>query len=73
MFNFQAALQPWNGQHLSLIELQDRLSELRLEHISELPPEIGVRELLHLALDRDWIIEEPSGQLEIRVPQEAAV
>ena len=70
MFDFQAALQLWNGQHLSLAELQDRLSELRLEHISELPPEIGVRELLRLALDRDWIIEEPSGQLEIRVPEE---
>lgn len=73
MFNFQAALQPWNGQHLSLTELQNRLSELRLEHISELPPEIGVRELLNLALDREWIIEEPSGRLEIRVPEPATV
>lgn len=71
MFNFQVALQPWNSQHLSLSELQDRLSELRLDHISELPPEIGVLELLHVALDQDWIIEEPSGRLEIRVPQEA--
>jgi hypothetical protein len=71
MFNFSAALQLWNGQHLSLADLQKRLSELRLAHISELPPEIGVRELLLLALDRGWIVEEQSGQLYIQVPQEA--
>jgi hypothetical protein len=71
MFNFQTALLRWNGQHVSLVDLQKRLSDLRLEYLGELPPEIGVRELLLLALDRGWIVEEQSGQLQIRVPEEA--
>lgn len=72
MFNFQAALLRWNGEHVSLIDLQKRLSELRLEHLGEIPPEIGVRELLLLALDQHWIVEEQTGQLRIQVPQEVA-
>lgn len=72
MFNFQSALLAWNGEHMSLADLQKRLSDLRLQHLGEIPPEIGVRELLVLALDRDWIVEEASGQLRIAVPEEAA-
>jgi hypothetical protein len=72
MFNFQTALQLWNGEHVSLIELQKRLSDLRLEHLGEIPPEIGVRELLLLALDQQWIVEEQSGQLRIQVPEDVA-
>ena len=72
MFNFQNALQRWNGEYISLADLQRRLSELRLEHLGEVPPEIGVRELLLMALDRQWIVEEQSGQLHIQVPEEVA-
>ncbi len=72
MFNFQSALQAWNGEQISLAELQKRLSDLRLAHLGEIPPEIGVRELLLLALDRGWIIEEPTGRLRIEVPEVAA-
>lgn len=72
MFNFQLALQRWNGEQISLADLTKRLSDLRLEHLGEIPPEIGVRELLMLALDRHWIIEEPTGQLRIEVPEVAA-
>ena len=72
MFNYHSALQAWNGKEFSLVDLQKRLSDLRLEHLGEIPPEIGVRELLLLGLDRGWIIEEPTGQLRIAVPEEAA-
>jgi hypothetical protein len=72
MFDFQTALLPWNGEHISLDELQKRLSNLRLEHLGEIPPEIGVRELLLLGLDRQWIVEEPDGDLVIRVAEEVA-
>jgi hypothetical protein len=68
MFKFQSALQPWNGQHLTLVQLQTRLSELRLQHLGEIAPEIGVREMLSLAVDRQWIVEEPNGNLRIQVP-----
>jgi hypothetical protein len=72
MFKFQSALQAWNGEEFNLADLQKRLSDLRLEHLGEIPPEIGVRELLLLGLDHGWIIEEPTGQLRIAVPEEAA-
>jgi hypothetical protein len=72
MFNLRTALQAWNGEEISLVDLQNRLSDLRLEHLGEIPPEIGVRELLLMALDRHWIIEEPNGQLRIQVPNVAA-
>ena len=69
MFNFKTALQSWNGQDITLADLQKRLSELRLQNLSELPPEIGVRELLLLALERQWIVEDQSGRLDIQVPE----
>jgi len=72
VFNLQSALLRWNGEQISLIDLQKRLSDLRLEYLGEIPPEIGVRELLRLALDRHWIVEEQTGQLRIQVPEEAA-
>jgi hypothetical protein len=72
MFNFQMALLPWNGEHIGLLELQKRLSDLRLQHLGEIAPEIGVRELLLLALEREWIVEEPTGQLHIQVPDAMA-
>ena len=46
MFNLQLALLRWNGQQVSLNDLQKLLSNLRLEYLGEIPPEIGVRELL---------------------------
>lgn len=49
-----------------------RLSGLRLEHLGELTPEIGVREQQLMALDRHWVVEEQSGQLRIQVPEEVA-
>ena len=73
MFNFQTALSDWNGEHLPLIDLQKRLSQLRLEHLGEISPEIGVRELLLLGMDRRWIVEQPNGELLIQVPQPANV
>jgi hypothetical protein len=72
MFNFQNALQRWNGEYVGLAELQRRLSELRMEHLGEVPPEVGVRELLLMALERGWIVEEQSGQLHIQMPEEVA-
>ncbi len=72
MFNFQTALLPWNGEQISLLELQKRLSDLRLQHLGEIAPEIGVRELLLLALEHQWIVEEPTGQLRIQVPDAVA-
>jgi len=70
MFKFQTALLRWNGEHVGLLELQRRLSNLRLEHLGEIAPEIGVRELLLLAMERQWIVEEPDGELRIQVPQQ---
>ncbi|MGD0737333.1 MAG: hypothetical protein ABR976_19560 [Terracidiphilus sp.] len=72
MFKFQTALLPLNGQQLTLLDLQKRLSDLRLAHLGEISPEIGVRELLLLGLERQWIVEEPNGELRIQIPEEVA-
>jgi len=72
MFNLRTALVPWNGEHISLADMQERLSALRLEHLGEIAPEIGVRELLLLALERQWIVEEPTGDLRVQAPEEVA-
>jgi len=42
---------------------------LRLQHLGEIAPEIGVRELLSLAVERQWVVEEPNGELRIQVPE----
>ena len=69
MFNFEKALLPWNGEHVTFFELQRRLSDVRLQYLSEIPPEIGVRELLLIALEHQWIVEETSGRLRIEVSE----
>ncbi len=69
MFKFQTALQPWNGRHLSIVQMQKALSELRLQHLGEIAPEIGVQEMLSLAVEEHWIVEEPNGSLLIQVPE----
>ncbi len=71
MFKFQTALQPWNGQHLTISEMRERLSELRLQHLGEIAPEIGVQELLSLAVEKRWVIEEQNGGLVVQVPEPA--
>jgi hypothetical protein len=72
MFNFRNALLPVNGQQFTLLELQKWLSDMRLAHMGEIAPEIGVRELLLNALKRGWIVEEPKGLLRIQIPEEVA-
>lgn len=69
MFDFQRELSTWNGEHMTLIELQRRLSQMRLAHLGEIAPEIGVRELILLGMDRRWIVEQKNGELVIQVPQ----
>lgn len=69
MFDFQRELSTWNGEHMTLIELQRRLSQMRLAHLGEIAPEIGVRELVLLGMDRRWIVEQKNGELVIQVPQ----
>ncbi len=64
MFNFKTALQSWNGQDITLADLQKRLSDLRL-HVFRLQtafPSV-------LALERQWIVEDQSGRLHIQVPE----
>jgi hypothetical protein len=72
MFNFRNALLPVNGQQFTLRELQEWLSHMLSDHLSEIAPEIGVRELLLNALKRGWIVEEPKGVLRIQIPEEVA-
>ena len=69
MFKFQTALQPWNGLHLTILEMRERLSDLRLQHLGEIAPEIGVQELLSLAVEKQWVIEEQDGKLVVQVPE----
>lgn len=72
MFNFRSALLAWNGEEFTLADLQQHLSDLRLKHLGDIPPEIGVRELLLLGLERGWITEAPTGRMKIEVSEETA-
>lgn len=67
MFNLQTALQPWNLKELTLAELKDCLSEIRLKNLADMSPEIGVRELLVMALDRGWVLERHTGMFRVQV------
>lgn len=67
MFNLQTALQPWNLKELTLADLKERLSEIRLKNLADMPPEIGVRELLVMALDRGWVLERHTGMFRVQV------
>jgi hypothetical protein len=70
IFDFKAALRELNGTMFSLRSLQIRLSEIRLRNLADVPPEIGVRELIELGLDRKWIIEDETGAILVEVSEE---
>ena len=72
MFNFRDALLTINGDLFTLDDLQRWMSDLRLANMGEIPPEIGVRELILLGLDRHWIVEEANGNVRIQIPQNIA-
>lgn len=68
IFDFKAALRELRGTRFSLQSLQIKLSEIRLKHMGDIAPETGVRELLVIGLDNNWIIEGEDGILTIHVP-----
>lgn len=67
MFDLKLALRKWNGKVLTLAELRQLLSELRLQNLGEFPPEINVREMIVIALDMGCIVEDDAGKLHIQV------
>ncbi len=71
MFDLHAALARVAGEEYDFDKLQELLRQIRREHMGEISPEIGVRELLTLAKQREWILEDENGRFRINVEKAA--
>lgn len=71
MFDLKAALTDADGKHYDFSDLDDLLARIRRENLGEISPEVGTRELLMVALQRNWIREDEDGQFHIQLPKAA--
>jgi hypothetical protein len=71
MFDLQKAL---SGSHLSggtlhsFDDLRKAMSDIRIGHIAELPPEVGVNELIRIGRRKSLIREDEQGRMFIVIP-----
>jgi hypothetical protein len=65
MFDLEEALSPLNGKPFTFDQLRIELMKIRLEHLAELPPEVGVSELIRIARHRALITEDVNGTMHI--------
>ena len=68
MFNLKSALAESGLADLDFDELDDLLRKIRREHLADISPEIGVRELLEIAQRENWIVEDNDGKFRIQTP-----
>lgn len=68
MFDLKNALAAAHVYDLDFEQLDDLLRRIRREHLAEISPEIGVRELMMVGLENGWIVERQDGRFQIRIP-----
>ncbi len=66
MFDLREALQPLVGRTFDGRELREEFLKLWLQNHQALPPDYGARDLLELAQERQWIVED-SGRLRVEL------
>lgn len=71
MFDLKVALADVDGNHYDFTALDDLLARIRRDNLGEISPEVGTRELLMVALQRNWIREDDHGQFHIQLPRAA--
>jgi len=71
MFDLKAALANVDGNHYDFSAPDDLLARIRRENLADISPEVGTRELLMVALQRNWISEDEDGQFHVRLPKAA--
>jgi len=71
MFDLKDALTSVDGTQYDFSALEELLGRIRRENLGEISPEVGTRELLMVALQRDWIKEDENGQFHIQLPKAA--
>lgn len=71
MFDLHSALAQLQQRELGWDELNQALQTIRRDHLGEIPPDIGVAELLILAKQRKWISEDENGRFHINIAEAA--
>jgi hypothetical protein len=71
MFDLRTALANLNDRSFDFDALMKILAQIRREHFGEISPEVGVRELLLIAKQRDWIREDENGEFHIEIQKAA--
>jgi hypothetical protein len=68
MFDLKDALSSAGVYELDFDQLDNLLRSIRQQHLAQLSPEIGVRELMAIGLKQGWIVEDEHGQFRIQIP-----
>lgn len=69
-FDFRTAMLKLDGQSFSVRDLEKALARIRIESKGYLPADVGARELLDLAHERGYLVELPTGKLQVMVPED---
>lgn len=71
MFDLKDALASVDGAEFDFSALQELLARIRRDNLAEISPEVGTRELLRVALLRNWIREDDNGHFHVQLPKAA--
>lgn len=71
MFDLKAALEGVDGRKYDFSALEDLLGRIRRENLGDIAPEVGTRELLTVAIQRNWIREDENGEFHVELPKAA--
>ncbi|HEX3570028.1 MAG TPA: hypothetical protein VHU44_04330 [Acidobacteriaceae bacterium] len=66
MFDLQEAFSSLGGQRYSFADLRSAVSEIRIRHLAELPPEVGVDDLIRLGRQNFLIQEDEDGTMYVQ-------
>lgn len=70
MFDLEDALSELAGGQYSYADLRSKMSDIRIKHLSELPPEVSVDDLIRIARQSSLIGEE-AGKMSVRLSEVA--
>jgi len=71
MFDLGNALASVDGSTYDFDALEKLFARIRRENLAEISPEVGTRELLKVALQRDWITEDENGKFRVQLRRAA--
>jgi hypothetical protein len=67
MISTRSIFERMEGQSLTNLDLRRQLDDVVAQNLGQIPPEVRTRELLQVAGQNKWIVQDSDGKLVIKV------